>query len=149
MANGARVDPFPKFNFLVSIDGVSTIGFSEVSGLTSDTNVMEYREGSDAINGMNTVRKLVGLVKFTNIVLKHGITTDKSLYTWRKTVLDGATQRANGSITLLDEGRNAVLSWNFFGGWCQKLETGPFDAKSSEVLIETCEIVHEGLELAT
>lgn len=149
MANGTRIDPYGKFNFLISIDGVTTGGFSEVSGLTSDTNVMEYREGSDAINGMNTVRKLVGLVKFTNIVLKHGITTDTSIYKWRKTVLDGATQRANGSITLLDEGRNQVMSWNFFGGWCQKLETGPFDAKSSEVAIETLEIVHEGLELAT
>ncbi len=149
MANGSRVDPYGKFNFLISIDGVTTAGFSEVSGLTSDTNVMEYREGADAINGMNTVRKLVGLVKFTNIVLKHGVTADTSIYKWRKTVLDGATQRANGSITLLDEGRTPVMSWNFFGGWCQKLETAPFDAKSSEVAIETLEIVHEGLELAS
>jgi len=148
MANGSRIDPYGRFNFLVNISGI-TAGFSEVSGLTSDTNVMEYREGQDATNGMNTVRKLVGLVKFTNIVLKHGMTTDTSIYTWRKSVLDGATLRQNGSITLLNEGRTKVLMWNFFGGWPGKLETGPFDAKSSEVAIETLEIVHEGLELAS
>ena len=45
MASGTRNDPYGQFNFLIEIDGVTRAGFSEVSGLTTDTNVIEYREG--------------------------------------------------------------------------------------------------------
>jgi phage tail-like protein len=142
-----RLDPYGEFNFLVQIDGVTQAGFSEVSGLTTDTNVMEYREGSDNAQGVNTVRKLVGLVKYTNIVCKRGWTKDTALWTWRKTVLDGQTQRQSGSIILLDEGRNKVLSWSWNNGWAAKWEGPALNAKTSEVAIETLEIVHEGLVL--
>jgi phage tail-like protein len=148
MASGDRNDPYGQFNFLIQIDGVTKAGFSEVSGLTTDTNVMEYREGDETNQGAhNTVRKLPGLVKYTNIVLKRGWTKDQSLWTWRKSVLDGKTQRQSGSISLLDEGRNKVLSWKFFAAWPLKWEGPALNAKTSEVAIETLEIVHEGLVL--
>lgn len=149
MAAGDRNDPLGQFNFLIQIDGVTKAGFSEVSGLTTDTNVMEYREGDESNHGVNTVRKLVGLVKYNNIVLKRGWTKDASLWAWRKTVLDGNTQRQSGSISLLDEGRNKVLSWSFHDAWPVKWEGPALNAKTSEVAIETLEIVHEGLVLDT
>lgn len=145
MAN--RYDPYGQFNFLVQIDGVTKAGFSEISGLVTDTNVIEYREGDENNHGVNTVRKLVGLVKFTNIVCKRGYTQDASLWTWRKSVLDGKTVRQSGSIILLDEGRNKVMSWSFHDGWAVKWEGPALNAKTSEVAIETLEIVHEGLVL--
>jgi len=80
MASGSRNDPYGQFNFLIEIDGVTRAGFSEVSGLTTDTNVIEYREGQE----VTTVRKLPGLMKYTNIVLKRGYTQDQSLWNWRK-----------------------------------------------------------------
>lgn len=145
MASGARNDPYGQFNFLIEIDGITRAGFSEVSGLTSDTNVIEYREGDEVI----TVRKLPGLIKYTNIVLKRGYTQDTTLWTWRQTVLDGVTQRTTGTITLLNEARQPVLSWNFTQGWPAKLEGPAMNGKTSEVAIEMMEIVHEGIELVT
>jgi phage tail-like protein len=145
MASGARNDPFGQFNFLIEIDGVTTAGFSEVSGLTSDTNIIEYREGDE----VTTVRKLPGLIKYTNIVLKRGYTPDTTLWTWRQTVLDGTPQRTTGTITLLDESRKPVLSWNFTQGWPTKLDGPALNGKTSEVAIETLEIAHEGIELVT
>ena len=139
--------PFGQFNFMVQISGVAAAGFSEVSGLSTDTNIMEYREGTDNNNGVNTVRKLVGLVKYTNIVCKRGWTQDASLWTWRKSVLDGKTQRQSGSIILYDEGRNKVLSWSFHNGWPVKWDGPALNAKTSDVAIETLEIAHEGLVL--
>ena len=143
----ARTDPYGQFNFLVEIDGVTRAGFSEASGLTSDTNVMEYREGDEG--PPSTVRKLAGLIKFTNIVLKRGYTTDTALWTWRQTVLDGNTKRTTGTITLLDEARNPALSWNFTQGWPVKLEGPGLNGKTSEVAIETLEFAHEGIEIVT
>jgi phage tail-like protein len=147
MAGGQRNDPYGQFNFLVEIDGVTKAGFTEVSGLTTDSNVIEYREGSDNNHGVNTTRKLVGLMKFNNIVLKWGATQDRSLWQWRLSVLQGQTQRQSGSISLLDEGRNKVMSWSFHDGWPVKWEGPPLNAKTSEVAIQTLEIAHEGLVL--
>jgi phage tail-like protein len=145
MPDGTRNDPYGQFNFLVEIDGIIQGGFSEASGLVIDTNIIEYREGQEQFG---TVRKLPGLIKYNNIVLKRGFTQDKRLWEWRKKVIDGVTERTSGSIILLDEARNEALRWNFREGWPSKLEGPGMNAKTSEVAIETLEIAHEGLEMA-
>lgn len=141
MATGDRNDPFGAFNFLVEIDGVTTAGFSEASGLAAETDAIDYRVGSEDI----TVRKLPGLRKYTNIVLKRGFTTGTELWDWRKKVMDGQTERKSGSITLLDEAREPALTWSFREGWPSKLEGPTFNAKNNEVAVETLEITHEGV----
>jgi phage tail-like protein len=145
MADGKRNDPYGQFNFLVELEGVVAGGFSEVSGLTTDTNIIEYREGNESVG---TVRKLPGLMKYNNIVLKRGWTANTKLWEWRKKVIDGKTQRTHGAIILLDEARQEALRWNFTQGWPSKWEGPALNAKTSEVAIETLEIAHEGLELA-
>lgn len=141
---GSRNDPFSAFNFLVEIEGVTIAGFSEASGLSSETDPIEYRTGAEDI----TVRKLPGLKKFANIVLKRGYTNSKELWDWRKRVTDGKTQRQSGSVVLLNEARQEALRWNFREGWPRKLDAPTFNAKTNEVAVETLEIAHEGLELA-
>lgn len=141
---GARVDPLPAFQFTVEIDGIAVGSFSEVSGLESETVVIEYRNG----NGLTT-RKLPGLHKVGNIVLKRGVTRDRELWNWRKAVLDGNVQRRNGSIVLLDGSRQEMVRWNFFEGWPRKWVGPTLDARTSEVAIETLEIAVERLELAS
>jgi phage tail-like protein len=138
-----RDDPYKAFQFLVEIDGVTRAAFSEVSGLESETAVIEYRTGSEDV-----VRKLPGLTKFANIVLRRGVTQDAELWNWRKSVVDGKIDRRNGSVVLLDDRRKEVVRWNFRNGWICKW-TGPtLSAKANEVAIETIEIAHEGLERA-
>lgn len=145
MPASTRKDPFGRFNFLLEIDGVTAAGFSEVSGLANETEVIEYREGGDKVNAP---RKLPGLTKYSNLVLKRGVTADPSLWNWRKTVIDGAVERRNGAIILLDESRTEIVRWNFFNGWPCKWEGPALKAKSNEVAIETLEIAHERLEPA-
>jgi phage tail-like protein len=143
MATGDRVDPFAQYNFLVEIDGVTRAGFTEVGGLTTEQDIIEYREGADTA----TKRKLPGLRKFSNIMLKRGFTTDKELWLWRKSTIDGTTERRAGSIILLDEGRNEALRWNFVEGWLCKWEGPALNSSTNEAAIESLEICHEGLEL--
>lgn len=142
---GTRIDPYGQFNFLVEVDGVIQAGFSEVSGLSTDTNIIEYREGNEQ---QGTTRKLPGLMKYANIVMKRGYTANRALWDWRKNVIEGKTKRTSGSIILLDESRKPALRWNFREGWPSKWEGPPLNGKTSEVAIETMEIAHEGLELA-
>jgi len=138
-----RNDPYRKFNFIVEIDGIASSAFQSVEGLESTTEVIDYREGSE----LNTSRKLPGLTKFTNIVLKRGMTGNRELWDWRKTVLDGATERRNGSIIILDEHRQEVLRLNFLNAWPCRWKIGGTDAMGNDVLIEEIELVVEGLGL--
>jgi phage tail-like protein len=140
----ARDDPYKGFNFIVEIDGISVAAFCEVSGLASETAVIEYRNGSDRAN---TVRKLPGLTKYANIVLKRGVTQDTQLWQWRKAIEQGTPDRRSGAIVLLDDERNPVRRWRFSEGWITKFEGPDLNAKGNDVAIETIEIAHEGLTI--
>lgn len=142
MATGNRMDPFKNFNFLVEIDGISVAGFTECTGLESETEAIEYREGSE----VNIVRKLPGLTKYANIVLKRGVTGNKELYDWRKAIIDGQIERKNGSIVLLDDRREQVARWNFKQGWPRYMAGPELNAIESKIAIEVLEICHEGFE---
>lgn len=105
----ARQTPYSAFNFLVEIDGQEFGGFSDVSGLSSDITVAEYRNGNDRVNH---VRKVPGMHKVSDVTLKRGIVNSTDLWAWvtqTRTASVGA-QRAV-TVTLLDEARNAVQRW--------------------------------------
>ena len=144
MATGDRVDPYAQFNFLIEIEGVVRGGFTECTGLDTESDVIEYREGSMP----PTVTKLPGLLKYSVIEMKAGFTDNKEIYNWRKTVLDRATERRNGSIVLRDEGGQEVLRWNFREGWPSKWSGPQLNAKTNEAAMESLSITHEGLVLA-
>jgi phage tail-like protein len=88
------------------------------------------------------------LNKFSAITLKRGITDSDELWKWRQTVMNGKTERKNGSIILLNEAGAEKLRWNFMNGWPSKW-TGPaFNATSTGVAVETLEITHEEVKKA-
>lgn len=144
-----RDDPYPNYNFLIEINGISgdsqatSAGFSEVLGLEVEIDIIEYRNGSET----NTVRKLPGLKKFTNITLKRGITGDVEFWNWMLSGMNGQLSRADGSIVLLDEDRQQVMRWNFKRGWICKFVGPDLKSAGNEIAIETIEICHEGLEI--
>src|SRR5712675_1896064 len=111
---GNRNDPFGAFNFIVEIDGAVKAGFMEVSGLELQIDPIEYREGGDK---PLTVRKLPGLIKYSNVLLKRGLTLDRSLWDWIKTVIDGNAQRATVIIILLDDQRQPAVRWRLREAW--------------------------------
>jgi phage tail-like protein len=140
----ARIDPYAKFNFIVEIDGLTVAGFSEVSGIGVEVTPIEYREGSDKANN---VRKLPGLTKYPNIVLKRGVTHSHELWDWLHGAVEGQVARRNGAIILLDASRTEVLRFNFFEGWVCNYEGPSLNATANEIAIETVEICHERIEL--
>ena len=130
---------YRRFTFQLDLDGVTRAGFSEVGGLTSDGDVVDYRAG-----------QLPGLSGYNRLVLRRGVTADRSLWDWRRAVLAGLTRRADGTITQLDAARRPLVRWTFHAGWPTKWEGPDFDAQQGgEVTIETLEIAHEGLKRCT
>jgi phage tail-like protein len=142
MPNGNIPDQFGSFNFLVEIDGITRAAFHEVTGFDSTIDVIEHREGGEN----TTLRKLPGMTKYSNIVLKWGVTDDVQLYQWHRSVVTGDIQRKNGSIVLLNRGGTEVARWNFVRAWPTKYDGPDLNAEGTDVAIETLELAHEGVE---
>src|SRR3954467_5046323 len=116
----ARKNPYAAFNFVVTLDGSDIGGFMEVTGLDVENAVIEYREGNDQTSGA-FVRKLPGMERYPNVMLRRGITGDLKLWNdLRKKVRDAAIGPELGTvgsatpsmkIELQDEKHTSVQSW--------------------------------------
>jgi phage tail-like protein len=144
MATGTITDPYGNYNFLVEIDGVTRAAFHECSGFDSTIDVIEHREGGEN----TTLRKLPGMTKYSNIVLKWGLADDLDLYNWHREAVKGNLIRKNGSIVLLNRKREEVARWNFVRAWPSKWDGPDLNAEGNDVAIETLELAHEGVERA-
>jgi len=145
-AAASRPGPFTTGNFVVEIQGITATSFSEVSGLETSIDVVEYRAGDAKVN---TEQKLPGLYKTSDVTLKRGLTQDTSLWNWINSAMAGNMFRTSVVIKLLDQADNVVLVWKLRNAWPRKWSGPVLSAGSSDVAMETLEICHEGLELAT
>jgi phage tail-like protein len=141
---GERNDPYRNFRFKVQIEGIQVAAFAEATIPDSTTDPVDYREGTD----LPFQRKLSGLTKYGNITLKKGLTDSMDLYNWRKQVEDTGAIKARKTIglILIDEEGNEKAQWDVQAAWPTKYSSSGFSAKANEVVIETLEIVHEGVK---
>ncbi|MEL7589042.1 MAG: phage tail protein [Prolixibacteraceae bacterium] len=134
--------PLPKFHFLVEWGG-TRVGFTEVTGLTIENEVIEYREGNSP--EYNKV-KMPGLHKYINITLKRGIfAKDNSFYSWLNTVKLNTIERRDLIISLLNENHEPVVTYKVKNAWPVKIQAPDLKSDANEVAIETIELAHEGL----
>lgn len=134
--------PLPKFHFEVDWGGVR-IGFTEVTGLAVETEVIEYREGNSPVY---TKTKMPGMQKFGNITLKRGtFNADNEYFEWWNTVKLNTIERRDIIIKLLNEEHEPVMSWKVVNAWPSKVQSSDLKSDGNEVAIESIEVVHEGL----
>lgn len=144
MAAASRNDPYRNFRFKVEIQGIKVAGFAEATIPDTTTDSVDYREGTD----LPYQRKLSGLTKYGNITLKKGLADSTELYEWRKKIEDSGASGARKSISLvlIDEEGNDKCRWDIIEAWPTKYSSSGFDAKGNAVMIETLELVHEGIK---
>jgi len=134
--------PLPKFHFQVEWAG-ARIGFTEITGLTLETEVIEYREGSSP--EYNKI-KMPGLHKFGNITMKRGVFAgDNDYYIWYNTVKLNTIQRRDITISLLNENHEPVVVWKVKSAWPIKIQSPDLKSDANEAAIESLEVAHEGL----
>ncbi len=121
--------------------------FSEVSGLGSESAVVEFRPGTE---DEGNIVKIPGPITWGNIVLKRGITADMTLWQWRQMVETGDTTefKIDGSIVIRDIDWNEIPRWEFDRGWPSRVH-GFFRYKAefegAGTSMEELVIVHEGI----
>jgi len=136
--------PHTKNHFKVEWGG-SNIGFMEVSGLSIELDVVNYREGSSPENSMVLIP---GQKKYSPVVLKRGLVkNDDDFYKWINTSQFNKIERRDVTISLLNENHEPVVVWKIKNAFPFKLEYSPLNANGSEVAIESLSLAHEGLTI--
>lgn len=139
--------PLPVFRFKVeevnASDPTLGVAFSEVSGLTQEIQMIEYRDG---LTPQQSAIKMPGIRKHSNITLKRGIVKgDNSFYNWLNTVKLNTIGRKDLIISLLDENDEPTMVWNVMKAFPVKVDGPSLKASGNEVAVESIELAHEGL----
>jgi phage tail-like protein len=121
-------------------------GFQEVSGIGMEVTVSEYRTGN---HKENSVMKITGLNKATDVTLKRGVIGSLNLYQWLNDIRNG-DQKAFRTVTiqLQNEDHTAVVAtWKLLRARIIKNVNGPFNAKGTDVAMEELTLAYERLEM--
>ena len=145
-----RDRPYVQFNFLVDLgDGVTEgpqAGFQELSGIGMEVTVSEYRAGNSK---ENSVMKITGMNKSTDVTMKRGVIGSLNLYDWLHQIRNG-DQNALRTVTiqLQDEAHTEVVqTWKLLRARIIKHTSGPFNAKGTDVAMEELVLAYERLEM--
>jgi phage tail-like protein len=149
-----RTAPYPSYNFLVDWKGPNGPetclgGFSDVSGLSTDIHISEYRNGNEK---EAHVRKITGAHKVGDVTLKRGLVNSLDFWGWitqtRTQSVDANGVKREVIITLRDEANNAVQKYRLRGVVPLKY-TGPtLSAKGAgDVAMEEIVLSVEGFEI--
>ena len=145
-----RERPYVQFNFLVDLgDGVTEgpqAGFQELSGIGMEVTVSEYRNGN---HKENSVMKVTGMNKQTDVTAKRGVIGSLNLYRWLDQIRNG-DQNAMRTVTisLQNEDHTAVVqTWKLLRARIIKHTSGPFNAKGTDVAMEELVLAYEQLEM--
>ena len=136
--------PLPKFHFQVEWGG-ARLGFTEVSGLDVETEVIEYRDGASP---EYSKQKIPGMQKFANLNLKRGVfASDNDYYNWWNTVSLNTIERRDVTISLLNEAHEPVMVWKVKNAWPTKIASTDLKSDGNEIAIESIELAHDGLSI--
>jgi phage tail-like protein len=136
--------PLVGYHFVVEWGGTRG-GFTEVSGLDVETEMLEYREGSD--RGY-APRKFPGIRRYSNVVLKRGIFQgDNEFFQWLNATRLAAPEARDLTIALLNEEHEPTVIWKLLRAWPVKLVGPKLNALNSSFAIEALELAHDGLTI--
>lgn len=136
--------PLPKFHFQVQWGG-ARIGFTEISGLDVETEVIEYRDG--ALPEFSKM-KIPGMQKFANVTMKRGVfKSDNDYFNWWNTVSLNTIERRDVIVSLLNEAHEPVMVWKIKNAWPAKIGSTDLKSDGNEIAIESIELAHDGLSI--
>lgn len=137
--------PLRGFRFTANFEGLGTTSFKSVQGVGgASVDESPYREGGF---GHLTVRKLPGLVTYDDIQLEKGMYSNPILYNFFNDYLEGSNfTPVNAVITVYNNAGEPTASWSVINAWPKAYQAVSLSADSSEILIESLTLAHEGVK---
>jgi phage tail-like protein len=137
---GTRLDPVGELRFIAQVATVPIGYFSECTGLSAEYETIEYQPG-----GAPSPVKLRGAIKYPNVVLKRGITSEDALIRWffRSQMPE---ERPDLTLTLMGPDGKPVQRWVFHQAFPIKWHGPGMNAASNGVASESLELGHAGMD---
>ena len=145
-----RDRPYCQFNFLVDLGDGNTdgprAGFQEVSAISTEVTVTEYRNGNSK---ENSPIKITGLNKATDVTMKRGVIGALDLYSWLDDIRNGNQNALRTvKVTLQNEDHTAaVVTWKLLRARIIKYSGPALNGKGTDVAMEEIVLAYERLEL--
>ncbi|HEY6190269.1 MAG TPA: phage tail protein [Pyrinomonadaceae bacterium] len=145
-----RDRPYVQFNFLVDLGTGTTdgpeAGFQECSNIGMEVTVSEYRNGNEK---ENSVRKITGMNKATDVTLKRGVIGSLNLYNWLNQIRNGDQAAYRTVVVQLqnEDHTQVVQTWKLLRARIIKHVSGPLNAKGTDVAMEELTLSYERLEM--
>ena len=117
-----------------------------MSGIGTEVTVAEYRNGNSR---ENSVMKITGLNKATDVTLKRGIIGSLDLYQWLNDIRNG-NQNALRTVRIhlqSEDHTQVIQSWTLLRARIIKHTSGPLNAKGTDVAMEEMVLAYERLEM--
>jgi len=145
MPGPASAEPITAARFSITIDGVEIASFSELQGITTSVDVVDFMESSDQ---EVVLKKLPGKRMPPTIQLKRGKNSSMELWAWHEAVLAGnmLAARKSCSLVMYAVDGKPVARYYLEQAWPAKIEIGGLKAGASEVLTESVTIVCEHIQ---
>ena len=145
VGSGQDYDALTAARFELSIDGHSLAVFSELAGISSAVDVVDYISSTAT---ETILKKLPGKRTPPTVTLKRGMTKNIEMAAWHELVIlgDVASARKNCSLVMYDSRGQPVARYHLTDAWPQKLEIGALKAGGSEVLMETVTMAAEFIQ---
>ena len=142
-----REDPVVAAKFGLEIEGKLAGFFTSVSGIGSESEVVEHKV-TNPESGETITQKFPGRLIWLDVTLRRGITSNIDVWEWRQLVVEGRVDeaRTNCSIIAYNQTNEEIARWNFESAWLKSV-VGPVMILSGgiEYMIEEIVLVHEGV----
>ena len=137
------------FNFVVDLGAGNTAGpqaaFQECN-IGIEVTAAKYRKRNEK---ENSVQKITGLNKATDVTLKRGVIGSLDLYNWLNDIRNG-NQAATRDVTIQLQSEDhceVVQTWKLIHTRIIKLVGEPMKAKGTDVAMEELTLAYERLEM--
>ena len=137
---------YKRFKFIVEIDGVAVSKWTKAGPLEHETAVVEQHEGGSLIPV-----KEPGRVKFSDLNLERGATSDRDFFNWAKLVSDvaansgevGEEYKKNLDIVQQDRDGTTLCRWRVYNAWPTKFKAGDWDNDADENVMESGTLTYD------
>jgi phage tail-like protein len=113
------------YAFTVTIDGSEVPGVTEVIGLRSEVDKIEFKQQTE--DGKFVVRQIIGRPKAGEFTITRGLTGSTTATDWLKLVMQGdvAGARKTVAVAILDHTGATLKTFTFGNCWvkCVELES--------------------------
>ncbi len=147
--------PFTAFRFEVVLDlenpvaGITSplcdAAFAECDGLEMTMEPKTIESG-----GVNDRQiHLIGPVKFSQLTLKRGMTSNLQLWTWLALTAQGTVAPASGAVTMWDTDSTPVIEFALQGCLPVRMRAPSLNAREGLVAVEELALVYETMSVTT